>query len=754
MPPVTGRQVQVAMMRSIDYLKNVQSSAGTWPDYAQDGGVTALVTYALMSAGVAPDSPQAATALAALRRVPNEFTYVTALKALAFSAADPKTYAGDIQLCADRLVFFQGGTGGWGYGRCGPALPDPNLDRGPSSPSPTRERRVTFERAPLLPQRAQSERPDASNTQFAILALSEAERAGARVPADVWKKAERFLRASQLPNGGWGYVYHDPDPNEAYGSMTAAVVASLFLCNDRLARQESADATAQRVAAIDKGIDWIAGHYTLSENPGRALAWYYFWLYALERAGVTGGRRTFGDHDWFREGAGLLVNGQRQDGSWTDRLYHDALCLLFLAKGYRPLLVQRLQWEGRWRTDPRDLEHLVRYLGKRVGGDLAAWQTVRSDAPLEDWLAAPILHVTGKGPLRMLAADVARVKQYVEQGGLILFDPEGGDAAFLESVRTLLAEQFRESKLEALPRDHPIYTAVHDVRGTGPAAAGVAGRSIPPLEALNLGCRAAVLVAPKGLGQEWAAEDPARPGAALFVGENLAVYATAGDTLPERLSAAALLALPPDAPPPRGGNRVGQVQHDGDWQPRPYALPSLFKDVAERYGVAIASRPEPVRLSDLGLGRFNVLYMTGHGAFHLSDKEKAGLKDYLDRGGTLWAEACCGRAEFDKAFRSLVKELFPDAPLAELPPDHALYKGKVGTPIYGAAYSPAVQAESPALKRPVLLGLSRAGHLAVIYSPYGLACGLDGLKTYGARTVMPADARRLAVNILLFALAF
>ena len=31
-PPVTGRQVQVAMMRSIDYLKNVQSSAGTWPD--------------------------------------------------------------------------------------------------------------------------------------------------------------------------------------------------------------------------------------------------------------------------------------------------------------------------------------------------------------------------------------------------------------------------------------------------------------------------------------------------------------------------------------------------------------------------------------------------------------------------------------------------------------------------------------------------------------------------------------------------
>ncbi|MBM4017194.1 MAG: DUF4159 domain-containing protein [Planctomycetes bacterium] len=710
--------------------------------------MTALAAYALLAAGVAPEDPAMGAALAAVRRTPNDFTYVTALKALALAAADPKKYADDIQLCADRLVFFQGPTGGWGYGRCGPAAPDPNVDRGRPS------------KAAELALRRICERPDASNTQFAVLALSEAEHAGAKVPPDAWQKAERFLRAGQLPGGGWGYVYHDPDPAEAYGSMTAAVAASLLLCHDRLARQEPAEASADRLAAVEKGLDWMAARFTLQENPGRALAWYYFWLYGLERAAVAGGRRTYGDHDWFREGAAMLVHGQRPDGAWTERIYHDALCLLFLAKGYRPLLVQRLQWEGAWRRDPRDLDHLVRYLGRRAGGEPVAWQTVAPSAPLGDWLAAPILHVAGKGPLRMLAANVPQLKAYVEQGGLVLFDAEGGDAAFLESVRTMLAREFPESRLEPLPADHPIYRAVHAV-GAAPPAPGPPAAGTPPapptplpLEALNLGCRAAVLVARHGLAGEWAAGDPSRPNDALRLGENLALYTTAGDTLPERLAPAAILALPPDAPPPRGANRIGQVQHDGDWQPRPYALPSLLKEAAERFGVALVSRPEPVRLADLGLGRFHVLYMTGHRAPHFTDQEKANLREYLDRGGVLWAEACCGRAAFDRAFRELAGGLFADARLEELPADHPIYKGKVGTPIQDVAYTAAVQAESPALRRPVLLGLSRGGHLAVIYSPYGMACGLDGLRTYGARALAPADARRLATNILLYALAF
>jgi hypothetical protein len=40
------------------------------------------------------------------------------------------------------------------------------------------------------------------------------------------------------------------------------------------------------------------------------------------------------------------------------------------------------------------------------------------------------------------------------------------------------------------------------------------------------------------------------------------------------------------------------------------------------------------------------------------------------------------------------------------------------------------------------LGLVRDKHLAMLYSPYGLAEGMDGLKTW--------DARRLAINAVLY----
>jgi len=771
----TGRQVRATILRSIDGLRNLQAPTGRWPDYAQDGGVTALVTYALLTAGVAHDRAME-SALQALRRTPNDYTYVVALKAMALAAADPKKYRDDIQNCADRLVVFQAATGGWSYGQSGPPPPNTNYDTGRLSRKDEAARQRVCERS------------DASNTQFALLGLSDAERAGARVPPDAWKKADRFLRATQNPDGGWGYVFaeqgkapakgkdkepaRESEPAESYGSMTAASLAGLALCNDRAARTDTPAAAAERQAAIDKGLAWISKNYTLSENPGRALAWYYFWLYGVERAGVATGRRMLGDTDWFREGTAMLVESQRADGSWTNRIYHDALCLLFLAKGYRPLLVERLEWDGPWRRDPRDLDHLTRYLEKRVGGEFVAWQTLRGDAPLEDWLAAPIVHVAGRGTLKLSAPAAANLKAYIEQGGLALFDAEGGDAAFADSVRKALAAMFPESKFEPLAADHPIFTAVHKLAPgaaeevVGPATKGLAiaaaarnpdvaaGARATQLEVLNVGCRAAVLLAPLGLADGWAAADPAKPNDALRLGENLAVYATAGEALPERLAAATPFALPPQTPTPRGASRIGQIQHGGDWQPRPYALPNLLVEVGKRFGVAVANRPEPVRLTQAGLANYNVLYITGHYAFTLPDAERAALKEYLDRGGFLWAEACCGRPAFDKSLRELVKSLYPDTELEMLPVDHPIFQGKVGTPIREVAYSPAVKAEAPALHQPVLYGLTRSGHLVIAYSPYGLACGLDGMKTYGARTYSPADAKRLATNILLFGLAF
>jgi len=728
---VTGRHVRAAILRAVAALKDEQQPAGTWPNYAQEGGVTALVTYALLEAGVAADDADLAKAVEYVRRLGHRSTYVVSLKVLALAAADPKRYRAEIQSAVDWLVEHQSATGAWGYGTPPPAAMA-EIRIGGALEQAKDEARL----------RQQYERPDASNSQFALLALAEADRVGARVPARTWQMADRHFRASQLPGGGWGYVYHDPDPEEAYGSITAAVLAGLYLCHERLASTEPAETTADRLAVIERGIEWITQRFTLKENPNRALAWYYFWLYSLERLGVISGRRTFGDHDWFQEGTDLLVRGQRPDGRWTDRLYYDSLCLLFLVKGYRPLLVQRLMWPGPWRRDPRDLNHLVTYLGERVGGTPVDWRTVDAAAPMSDYLAAPILHMTGRGPIGLPPELADRLAEYVRQGGLLVLDAEGGDTLFRAAARDLVRTLFPDAPLAPLPADHPLARAVHRV---DPAALGI--------QMVQVGCRVGILLAEAGLADAWAKADPSRPDAALRFGENLAVYAVAGDTLPQRLDRVDVFEMPDGAEPADNVCRIGQIQHDGDWDPRPYALPAVLKELADRFGVSVHSRPVPVRLGRTDLSRFPVLVLTGHQRFRLSDAERAALKGYLDRGGFVWAHACCGRAAFDKALRGLVADLFPDSPLTLLPEDHDIYSGKVGPRIETVRYSGAVRAAEPDLDTPVLYGLERGGHLVMVYSPYGLADGLDGLKTYGARSVDRPDARRLVVNILLYALA-
>lgn len=728
-------QVRGAILRSVAQIKSLQRPDGTWPDYAQEGGVTALSCYALAQAGVAPGDPSLEKGLAALARVPDDHTYVVALKALAWSSADPEAHRERIQAAADWLAGMQRETGGWGYGKPPEELPLAGTGRDKVLAEARLERVY--------------ERTDASNTQFAILALSEAERAGARVQIDVWRRAERHLRLTQFRTGGWTYVGQTTDPGAAYGSVTAAMLASLYLCHDRLAPTERPETSDERQRLAERAFGWLEENYTLDGNPNRGRAWYYVWLYSLERAGVASGRRTFGGHDWFREGAERLVKGQRSDGSWTDRPYQNALCLLFLAKGFRPLLIQRLQWPGRWRQGPRDLDHLVRYLDSRLAEGPVAWQTLDCEAPLEDYLAAPLLHVTGRGPIRMLASSVAQVRRYVEQGGIVVLDAQGGDEAFTESARRLAGDLFPEAEFEALPPNHPIYRARHEMAPQG-------------LESLNLGCRASVLLAPKGLADGWAAGDPDVGNDALRLGENLAAFAAGGPTathLPDRLHEVTVLKMPQRDRVPRGALQIGQVFHTGDWRPRPFALPTLLEDLSRRFGLTVLSRPDPVRLADdsgaellENVRTYPMLYLVGHHRFELEPRERAALKVYLERGGYLWAEACCGRKAFDAAFRELVAEMFPERRLERLGPDHPILKSEIGHRIERVTYSPTVREAEPDLTRPVLYGMELDGHLAIVYSPYGIGVGLDGIRTWGARALEPDSAHRVATNIVLYAL--
>jgi hypothetical protein len=73
---------------------------------------------------------------------------------------------------------------------------------------------------------------------------------------------------------------------------------------------------------------------TFDKNPGKG-SWDYDWYGAIERAGAFAGTATFGERDWYAEGAAWLVAHQKENGCWgvgkTHDMVHDTgLAILFL----------------------------------------------------------------------------------------------------------------------------------------------------------------------------------------------------------------------------------------------------------------------------------------------------------------------------------------------------------------------------------------------------------------------------------------
>ena len=144
-----------------------------------------------------------------------------------------------------------------------------------------------------------------------------------------------------------------------------------------------------------------------------------------------------------------------------------------------------------------------------------------------------------------------------------------------------------------------------------------------------------------------------------------------------------------------------------------------------------------------------VLFMSGKDAIGLSQTEKESLKLYLENGGFLFAEACagdgCGNADlYDKAFRDLMAEIFPDSDLELLDQGH---------PIWGAHYPLVRNPDRP------LFGLQACCRTSVVYCPKNLTCywSLDRPAIFDHRQIQQGlknrveYCARLGVNVVAYA---
>ncbi|MBP7935644.1 MAG: DUF4159 domain-containing protein [Phycisphaerae bacterium] len=717
---VTGDEVRVSIEAAKGFLLGTKHDDGTWPEYRFDGGTTALSTLALLNAGLKPDNPQMQAAVAACARIPLRHTYVVCLKTQALAAANPTAYRAQIQAAADWLVAAQHSSGMWGY------------DAGRGS-------------------------TDFSNSQFALLGLHEAAKAGARIPVSVWRKAEKSWQDAQNTDGGWAYT---PNQQHSTGSMTAAGVASLYICGESLTTQRERGFTPDGVAPncgkralyrpIARGLQWLGTQFSVERNPGSG-AWLYYYLYGLERVGILSGLEHFGKHDWYREGAARLVRLQTGNGAWREvnPVVDTAFGLLFLAKGYRPVLFHKLAWssDNRWCNDPHDLEHLTGFIGDRIGGQTVSWSTVAVDDPIEMWMAAPILYLTGHEFPKLSDPQREQLKRYVDLGGTILAEACCGREDFRRGFDEFAKKTFPEFDVRRLTADHAVFRTLFDLNGSAIILYG-----------MDIGCRTSVFFSPVDLSCLWEQGDiPVKSEAAFKLGANIAAYATGAMPLPDKLDAARLVrateAAASQASPPRGALHFAQLMHNGDWRPFPKTILNLADHLHRHLGVDVVRHYVPLRSTEPEFARHPIVYMTGSTSFSLSAEEVAALKEHLERGGLLLADACCGHKPFDSSFRELVKQLFPGQPLERLTADHPILSGSPGVPIGEVRYFTAVQEQHPDLKQPWLEGVTLEGRTVLVYSRFGLGSGISDSTCFGCLGVAPDDALRIAGNIVLYGLS-
>ena len=127
------------------------------------------------------------------------------------------------------------------------------------------------------------------------------------------------------------------------------------------------------------------------------------------------------------------------------------------------------------------------------------------------------------------------------------------------------------------------------------------------------------------------------------------------------------------APAANARVRIARVHYEGggDWYANPSSLKNLIRAVAERTSLPIDREEHVVTFRDPQLADYQFLHVTGHGTMTMQPEEITKLRAYLLRGGFLHVDDNYG---LDSSFRIVVKQLFPDRPLVDVPLNHPVYR--------------------------------------------------------------------------------
>ena len=709
---LTARSISVAIDDATLYLRAQQTPDGGIGEgsyYA--GGPTALATLALLAAGADPASDeQVKRALAWLQKLETNNIYVLGIRANVWEYALRKVpYEKGYRDALERdfkLLLGSVNDVAWRYTTA-------------------------------------SRDWDNSCTQYGVLGIWAAERAGFQAGDAFWEKMSKHFRKYQNEDGGWGYVQN----SGSSANMVTAGLASMFLVFDNH-HGKKGFYSAERPRTFDEGpaaevLESIArGMQWLGKSEGNRSNSYY--LYGIERTGVASGRKYIGGVDWFAEGAQAALTAQAGDGSISLGYagpVSTALSTLFMVYGGAPVAYNKLEYgeSTAWNLNPRDMANVARHLWQAYERPLN-WHTVSIDDPVEEF-EAPILFISGNAAPKFDDDQVAKLRSYVQRGGTILAEPTDHSAAFTAGMRTLLARMFPPAAypdvaLAPLADDHGVFTVVRQE-----------WRERPKLLGAGDGTRTFLFLSEAYLSKEWQTNNIEHDAFALST--NLLFYATDLGALEGRFATA----VPAGAPAAKKAKlTVARIRHGEhrDWDAAAPTWSRLAEYAQHVVGAPVVeSAPTSLRAAP----KVDLLHLTGRQALALTAAQKETLGRYVAGGGTLLVDAWAGSNAFARSARSELVALFGE--LQPLAPNDPLAAGRFDG---GADLSRGLRYKLPArralrragrsTKAQQLEVIHRDGRVAVVFSPYDLSAAAADIEAFHAVGYKPSAARKVVTNLL------
>jgi hypothetical protein len=286
-----------------------------------------------------------------------------------------------------------------------------------------------------------------------------------------------------------------------------------------------------------------------------------------------------------------------------------------------------------------------------------------------------------------------------------------------------------------------------------PNAAKEEPNGLPALYGLDLADRTAIIISGYDLSCGW--DNHSHEGKLAYgisdanrLGVNMVAYSLAYHKLGLFLAKNKIYFQ--DEEPSRGDFIFAQIKHEGSWDNDPSAAANLLKTVKASGDMNVKFKRVSVDLETAELFSYPFLYITGHDDFTWTGAETKKLRQYIKNGGFLLADSCCGREAFTNAFRREIKKVFPDNDLKRLEAGHAAYNSRYK--VRTVKYTPYLAKLQPKLSAPTLEGIAVEGATRVIFSPYDLGNGWEGVDHPFTKGYAAKDALRLGVNIINYAM--